>query len=106
MRLNRIFPLEVAAIGLFTWLVFSLSTTRGAPLKDTSVEPSPAPQDPSRRVGDRETTDLPTHYIKEVVNRQPRPLPDTRCTQSEVHRMGSRLRTPRFAKVEADPGKR
>ena len=33
MRLNRIFPLGVAAIGLFTWLVFSLSATRAAPLK-------------------------------------------------------------------------
>ena len=53
MRLNRIFPLGIAAIGLFTWLVFSLSTTQGSAdsKKIPSVEPSPAPQDPKPACG-------------------------------------------------------
>ena len=107
MRLNRIFSLGVAAIGLFTWLVFSLNTTRAAPLKKDyisgTVTSSAGPEAGVWVIA--ETNDLPTHYIKEVVTddhgRYLIPaLPKAKYT---VWARGyGLLDSP---KVEADPGK-
>ncbi len=69
MKLTRIFPLGIAAIGIFTWLVFSLSTTHATQLKKDSISgtvtSSAGPEAGVWVIA--ETTDLPTHYIKEVV---------------------------------------
>src|ERR1700740_666797 len=69
MKLTKIFPLGTAAIGSFTWLVFSLSTTHPPPLKKDSISGTvTSAAGPEAGVWViAETTDLPTHYIKEVV---------------------------------------
>ena len=107
MRLNRIFPLGVAAICIFTWLVFSLSTTRAAPLKKDyisgTVTSSAGPEAGVWVIA--ETTDLPTHYIKEVVtDDQGRYLiPALPKAKYTVWARGyGLLDSP---KVEADPGR-
>src|SRR5580704_18626924 len=108
MRLTRIFPLGIAAIAFFTWLVFSLRTTHAAPLKKDSISgtvtSSAGPEAGVWVIA--ETNDLPTHYIKEVVTddhgRYLIPaLPKAKYT---VWARGyGLLDSP---KVEADPGKR
>jgi hypothetical protein len=69
MRLTRIFPLGIAAIGVAAWVVFSQSTTRAAPLKNDAIRgtvtSSAGPEAGVWVIA--ETTDLPTRYIKEVV---------------------------------------
>src|ERR1700761_3680974 len=69
MRLTRIFPLGIATLGVAGWVLFSLSTTRAAPLKNDSIRgtvtSSAGPEAGVWVIA--ETTDLPTRYIKEVV---------------------------------------
>src|ERR1700739_4822416 len=69
MKLTRIFPLGIAAIGIFAWLVFSLRSTHATPLKRDSISgtvtSSAGPEAGVWVIA--ETTDLPTRYIKEVV---------------------------------------
>ena len=108
MRLTRIFPLGIAAIAIFTWLVCSLSTTRAAPLKKDyisgTVTSSAGPEAGVWVIA--ETTDLPTHYIKEVVtDDQGRYLiPALPKAKYTIWARGyGLLDSP---KVEADPGKR
>src|SRR5579863_10268518 len=69
MRLNRIFPLGVVAIAISISLLFSLGTTRAAPVKKDyisgTVTSSAGPEAGVWVIA--ETTDLRTRYIKEVV---------------------------------------
>src|SRR5450755_3568941 len=108
MRLNRIFPLGVAAVAISTGLLFCLSTTQAAPVKKDyisgTVTSSAGPEAGVWVIA--ETTDLPTHYIKEVVtDDQGRylipALPKAKYTLWA--RGYGLLDSP---KVEANPGKR
>jgi len=68
-RSNRNLPLGVTAIAISTWLVFSLGATQAAPLRKDyisgTVTSSAGPEAGVWVIA--ETTDLHTHYIKEVV---------------------------------------
>src|ERR1700722_13625948 len=108
MRLTRIFTLGVAATATFTWLVFLLSTTQATQVKKDSISgtvtSSAGPEAGVWVIA--ETTDLPTHYIKEVVtDDQGRYLiPALPKAKYTVWARGyGLLDSP---KVEADPGKR
>jgi hypothetical protein len=108
MKLTKIFPLGIAALGIFAWLVFSLRSTRATQIKKDSISgtvtSSAGPEAGVWVIA--ETTDLPTRYIKEAVtDDQGRylipALPKARYT---VWARGyGLLDSP---KVEADPGQR
>ena len=69
MRFTKIFSLGIAAIAFFAWLAISLSSTQAKQVRTDSISgvvtSSAGPEAGVWVIA--ETTDLPTHYIKEVV---------------------------------------